>query len=134
MPSLSLVTQSGAPNSSATATLVEDKTGLGAGATFTSEILQVQALPKLYYWFQASAGSSFTIQPQFSVRGSTTGNAPTLVPTPTFLDLTGSSINVGVGAAPSLLVYEFPAVYIRVKITNNGPVNGDFKIILGASV
>ena len=134
MPSLSLVTQSGAPNSSATATLVQDKTGLAGGGTFTSEILQVQALPKLYFWFQASAGASFTIQPQFSVRGSTTGNPPALVATPTFLDLTGSSINAGAAAAPSLLVYEFPAVYIRVQITNNGAVNGDFKLILGASV
>lgn len=134
MPSLSLVTQSGAPNSSATTTLVEDETALAAGNTFTSQILQVQALPRLYFWFEASAGTSFTIQPQFAIRGDTANNPPTFTPDPDFLDLVGSSINAGVGAAPTLITVDFPAVWIRVRITNNGNAAGSFKSILAASV
>ena len=77
MPSLSLVTQAGAPNSSATATQIQEYDAVAQGTTAFSSILQVQALPKLYFWFDVTVGGPITIQPQFAIRGQTiTANAP----------------------------------------------------------
>ena len=134
MPSLSLVTQAGAPNSSATATLVQDFTAVAPGGLQTSQILQTQALPKLYFWFNVTAGGPVTITPQFAVRGETAVNLGVFEPDPLFLDLGGSVVHPGVGSPPQLLIFEFPAVYIRLQFTFGGAANGDCKLILAASV
>ena len=129
MPSLALVTQAGAPTSSATATLVEDYTNPGVGQQ-VGAILNVQAMPKLYFWVDVTVGGPVTIQPEFAIRGDTTPN--NFDPDPLFLPLAPAFIHPGAGTGPILQVYEFPAIFIRALSTH--PAVATTKIILAASV
>ena len=128
MPSLALVTQAGAPTSSATATLVEDYVNPGIGQQ-VGAVLNVQAMPKLYFWVDVTVGGPVTIQPEFAIRGNTSNN---LQPDPTWLPLVAPFVHPGAGTGPILQMYQFPAIYIRALSTH--PAVATTKIILAASV
>ena len=136
MPSLSLVTQAGAPDSSATATLVQSFNAIGAGTSDSTSILQTQALPKLYFWVDCTVGGPLTLTPQFAIRGNTdiTNLVQPFQPDPDWKDLGPPVIHAGAGTGPQLYIYEFPAVWIRLQYTTGGAGASTFECILAASV
>jgi hypothetical protein len=136
MPSIALVTQAAPGNSSATATIVQDYTALAGGTTSTSNILQVQALPRLFFYINVTAGGPITLQPEFAVRGDTTTQGPGLfTPAPNFLPLGPDTIHAGAGSPPLILDFEMPSVYIRLKtLTDANAPASTYTIILAASV
>lgn len=130
MPSIALVTQAAPGNSSATATLDIEFAGIGAGVTTTTVPLQVQALPRLFFYVVSTAGGPYTLEPEFALRGNTNAQG---LPAPDFLPLDSPVIYNGTG--PILLDYEIPAVYIRLKVTTAPAAPAStFRIVLAASV
>lgn len=136
MPSIALVTQAAPGNSSATATIVQDYSALAGGTTSVSNILQVQALPRLFFYVNVTAGGPITLKPEFAVRGDTTQQGPGLfTPAPDFLPLGPETIHAGAGSPPIILDFEMPSVYIRLTTTTDAQsAASTFKIILAASV